>query len=123
MLYSKPYSGSYTTSFFNPGGDFTIEFFAMIDSTKKGVLFSLQDDIQPFRGLCLFVNCKDNVEKPGVLQLSISESQYIMTPDKNIRGEIVSYNDGAVRHYAIRRTQNYVELWINAVLIDRIYMT
>lgn len=123
MLYSKPYSGSYTTSFFNPGGDFTIEFFAMIDSTKKGVLFSLQDDIQPFRGLCLFVNCKDNVEKPGVLQLSISESQYIMTPDKNIRGEIVSYNDGVVRHYAIRRTQNYVELWINAVLIDRIYMT
>lgn len=122
MLYCKPYDYN-NYSFFNPNGDFTIDFFAMFNTSTKGILLSIQDDIQPFRGLCLFVNCKDNIEKRGVLQLSISENQYITTPEKNIRNEDISYNDGVVRHYAIRRINNYIELWINAVLIDRIYMT
>lgn len=123
MLYCKPYDNyNYNYSFFNPNGDFTIDFFAMFTTSTKGILLSIQDDIQPFRGLCLFVNCKDNIEKRGILQLSISENQYITTPEKNIRNEDISYNDGEVRHYAIRRINNYIELWINAVLIDRIYM-
>lgn len=124
MLYNVPYDiNGYRQSFFNPGGDFTVDFFASFTSTSKGVLLSIQDDTQPFRGICLFVNCKDNNHKSGMLQLSISDTQYIMTPEKNIRGEDIIYNDGVVRHYTIRRINNYVELWINAVLIDRIYMT
>ena len=122
MLYCKPYNGGYY-SYFSPSSDFTIDFFAMFDSNTKGVLLSIQDDVQPFRGLCLFVNCRDNSEKAGSIQLSIEENRYIMTPAKNIRGEDVLYNDGVVRHYSIRRSNNYIELWINAVMIDRIYMT
>ena len=122
MLYCKPYYNGYY-NFFNPSTNFTIEFFARIDSNTKGIIMSIQDDIQPFRGICLFANCKDNVEKAGVLQLSISESEYINTVEKNIRGEDVRYNDQVVRHYAIRRNGNYIELWINAVMIDRIYLT
>lgn len=123
MLYCKPYENNYYGStFFNPSGDFTIDFFAMIDSNNKGVLLSIQDDIQPFRGLCLYANCKNNEEHPGMLQLSISEDNYIMTDEKNIRNEAVTYNDGVVRHYAIRRKNNFIELWINSVLVNKIYL-
>lgn len=123
MLYCKPVSGSYNTSFFNPSGDFTIDFFASFDSYTKGVVLSLQDDVHPFRGLAMFINCRHNVEQPGSIQLSISDSEYILTEEKTPRGEIIQYNDGVVRHYTIRRSGNYIELWINAVFIDKIYIT
>ena len=74
MLYSKPVSGGYYTSFFNPSGNFTIEFFASFDSYTKGVVLSLQDDVYPFRGLAMFINCRHNIEQPGSIQLSISDS-------------------------------------------------
>lgn len=123
MLYCKLYEYGLNAAYFNPSSDFTIDFFAMFDSNNKGVLFSIQDDIQPFRGLCLYVNCKNNEEYPGMIQLSIDENNYIMTEEKNIRNEAVAYNDGIVRHYSIRRNNNYIELWINAVLVNKIYLT
>lgn len=123
MLYCKPYaSGSYV-SYFNATGDFTIEFFASFEGSNKGVMLSIQDDVQPFRGLCLHVNTRNNVQKSGSIQLSITESDYIMTPEKDIRNQDVMYNDGLMRHYVIRRISNFIELWINGIFINKIYLS
>ena len=123
MLYCKPYiSGSGFGSFFNPSSDFTIEFFASFNSNNRGVILSIQDDNVPFRGICLFANSRDNVEKGGSIQLSVTDSTYAQTEEKDARGVDIIYNDGVVRHYAIRRYNNYVELWINSVLINKIYL-
>lgn len=122
MLYCKPYNGGYY-SYFNPSGDFTIEFFASFTTSTKGMLLSIQDDTAPFRGISLFVNCRNNVEKAGSIQLSISDSEYIQTIEKDVRGVDIVYNDGVIRHYAIIRRGLYIEFWINSVLVDKIYMT
>lgn len=122
MLYCKPYNGGYY-SFFNPSGDFTIEFFASFTTSTKGMLLSIQDDTAPFRGISLFVNCRNNVEKTGSIQLSISDSEYVQTIEKDVRGVDIVYNDGVIRHYAIVRRGLYIEFWINSVLIDKIYLT
>ena len=122
MLYCKPFISAYT-SFFNPSGDFTIEFFAAFSTSNKGMLLSLQDDTTPFRGLSLQVNTRNNIEKIGSIQLSISDTEYIMTAEKDVRGVDIIYNDGVLRHYAIVRRGAYIELWINSVLIDKLYMT
>lgn len=126
MLYSKPvdqYNSSYYINFFNPNGNFTIDFFASFDGDNKGVLLSIQDDVHPFRGLTLFVNTRHNAHYTGSIQLSVTESDYILTQEKTPRGEHVAYNDGIMRHYTIRRSGSYIELWINAVLIDKIFIT
>ena len=122
MLYCKPLPYNYPSSFYNPSGSFTIEFFASIEGSEKGVLLSIQDDVHPFRGLCLYVNTRNNIQKSGSLQLSISETEYILTPEKDIRNNDIMYNDQVMRHYLIRRVNNFIELWINAVFIAKIYM-
>ena len=122
MLYCKPLPNNSPSSFYNPSGSFTIEFFASIEGSEKGVLLSIQDDVHPFRGLCLYVNTRNNIQKSGSLQLSISENEYILTPEKDIRNNDIMYNDQVMRHYLIRRVNNFIELWINAVFIAKIYM-
>lgn len=123
MLYCKPVVGSTTTNFFNPTGDFTIEFFASFEGSERGVLLSIQDDVQPFRGLCLYVNSRNNIKKSGSIQLSVTENDYIHTPEKDIRNQDIVYNDGVMRHYAIRRTSNFIELWISGLFVDKIYLS
>lgn len=109
--------------FFNPSGDYTIEFFASFTSSERGVLLSIQDSVQPFRGICLYVNSKNNEHLSGMIQLSITDSMYVHTDEFNVRGERVMYNDGKVRHYAIRRSGSYVELWIDGVYINKIFFS
>lgn len=120
MLYCKPYSSSYYT-YWNPSGDCTIEFFASFGTSSKGIILSLQDNTQPYRGICLMANCLNNVEASGALQLTVTDGKYINPPRYNARGEVITYNDNVVRHYAIRKVGSIVELWINAVLIGSVY--
>jgi hypothetical protein len=120
MLYCKPNNGGYYT-FWNPGGDCTIEFFASFGSHSKGVILSIQDNTQPYRGICLMANCLNNVEASGALQLTVTDGLYINPPRYNARGEVISYNDNVVRHYAIRKVGPIVELWINAILVGSVY--
>lgn len=110
-------------TFFNPSGDFTIEFFASFTSSSRGVLLSIQDSVQPFRGICLYANSKNNEELSGMLQLSVTDDLYCHTDEFNVRNERIMYNDGKVRHYAIRRAGNFVELWIDGTYINKTFLS
>lgn len=110
-------------AFFNTSGDFTIEFFASFGNSSRGVLLSIQDTVQPFRGVCLYVNSKNNEEYSGMLQLSVTDDYYCHTDEFNVRGERIMYNDGKVRHYAIRRSGNFVELWIDGSYINKVFLS
>lgn len=123
MLYCKPMY-SYNTSaldFFNPSGDFTIEFFCSFNSYTRGVIFAIQDDTTPFRGITLFANSRFGATESGSLQLAIDEDTNIHTDEYAVNNTRINYNDGVVRHYAIVRRGNYVEFWINGVLIGKVF--
>lgn len=120
MIYSDiPYDHSY---FFNTSGDMTIEFFASFMGGDRGVIMSLQDDIYPFKGITLFANSKENNVHSGMVQLSITDTRYCHSPEFNIRGERVYYNDGQMHHYVIRRSGAFIELWIDGVLLDKVFL-
>lgn len=110
------------TSFYNPTGDFTIDFHACFTSSNKGVLFSLTDTSAPFKGITLHTNTKNNQHNVGVLQLSISEKEHIYTRELDLRGAKINYNDGKWRHYAFVRRGDILYWYINSTLIDTIYI-
>lgn len=124
MLYCVPYtySGSpYRASFFNTSGDYTIEFYFSFNSNTRGIVLSIQDDTTPFLGIALYANSRNGQLNSGSLQLSFSENTHIHTDEYTANGNKINYNDGLVRHYAIRRSGVYTELWIDGVIIGRTY--
>lgn len=118
MLYKTYTNGN---SYFNPSGDMTIDFFASFEGSDRGILLSIQDDVYPFRGITLFVNSKENGTQAGMLQLSVTDTRYCHSMEFNVRGERIYYNDGVMRHYVLRRTGLWIELWIDGAFVNKVF--
>lgn len=117
MLYRDE---TYTSStYFNPTGDYCIEFHAAFDNTSHGIILSIQDDTTPFYGIVVHTNYRNNQYSRGGLQVSVSDSSYISVPEFDVRGNQLFYNDSEFRHYCINKTGSTISLYIDGILIGQ----
>ena len=104
------------TPVFNPSGNFTVEFWARIESTTRGVLFSIQRDNTPFNGILIEANVRNNVASPGQIQASVSQGAALNNLVLKDNGLSYNFVDSQFHHFCLLRRGNRVELWIDGIL-------
>lgn len=109
---------NYGSNIINPTDDFTIEFWLGFTGTEPGVVMSCQNNVAPYDGILIETNKFYNKKRPGMIQLRISEGNYITAPELNVKGENVAYNDGVVRHYAFTRKNRKLTMYIDGVEVN-----
>lgn len=106
--------GSFQGAPFNPGGDFTIDFWFTCSSGSRGVLFAQYDADYAYNGMLLQVNWANNILTPGALQFNVNDTIYVTSQSGNI------YNDGAYHYVCMIRRGLTIELWVDGVLQESI---
>lgn len=102
--------GNTGSQVFNPGGDYTIDFWFTCSSGSRGILFSQYDSDYAYNGMLLQINWAHNQLTPGAVQFSVSD----LISVSSIAGNI--YNDGAYHYVCMIRRGMVIELWIDGVL-------
>lgn len=105
----------------NSSGDWTLEFFVKFTSTKRGVIFSSQNDYFPYKGILIEANMKDGVESQGSIEVSIEKDVSISTLALDSQGNPIRYNDNKYHHIVVIRRGNQLEFWLNGNLIGKRY--
>lgn len=102
---------------FNPGGDFSIEFWFTAENGNQSVLMSMQSDDLPYNGMLVQVNTKDNVYSNGMIQFSVSTDWEISSRLlKDDNKTPFTFSDGYWHHAVIARRGSNIELWLDGVL-------
>lgn len=105
----------------NPTLDWTVQFFASFGNSNRGVLFAMQNDYYPFKGLVIEANTFNGEHQEGSIQVTIEDNIYVNTIAVEPNGTLVKYNDDKIRLYTICRRDNQLEFWLDGTLIASRY--
>lgn len=92
---------------------FSLSFWLEFSSTVRGVVFSYQEKVHPFKGLLCEVNMKGLEYNQGMIQFKLGEDVFLHAPEFDSNGNKVNYADGVARHYSIVLKDNLLTLYIN----------
>ena len=102
---------------FSLSGDYTLEFWCKFTSSSRGVIASFQNEDNPFNGILVQANVRDNQHSVGSIQFSTQDGLYLCTPEFRPNGQRIYYNDDEWRLYHIVRRGEMMEIWIDGVKI------
>lgn len=100
--------------------EYSYELWFSVSPIKRAILLSSQELEYPFDGPVIQINMRDNQEVIGCLQFSEGDNARIFNSRYlNDSGNRFLYNDGNWHHIVVlRRTNGWVELWIDGTLHD-----
>lgn len=101
----------------NPSQDWTVQFFASFGSSKRGILFAMQNDYYPFKGLVIEANAFNDEETEGAIQVKLENGVFLNTIALEPNGQPIKYNDDKMRMYTVCRRGNQFEFWLDGTLV------
>lgn len=114
-------TSNYLNPAINSSGDWSLEFFVRFNTSSRGVIFSAQTDYQPYKGLLIEANVKDDEEVVGAIQVKIEEGITISTTAIDSQGNLIRYNDDKFHFITVIRRGSQLEFWIDGVLVGSRY--
>ena len=94
-------------------GDWTVHFWASIVNAERGVLFSLQTDDYPNKGILCLANVRNGVDQSGAIEFSISDDYRVNSLANMDDGTPWLFNDGQDHVYTMVHRSGSMELWID----------
>ncbi len=125
--------GSFST-YFRDGGTgrvnnstssstYTVEGWFNTSFVRRGVLFTTFNSVNPWRGMTLEINMRDNLYDFGRVSLALSETDVINSKLFKEDGVTPNYfNDGKWHYFCITRQSGMVALWIDGIKQDEIHI-
>ncbi len=108
---------SYSSAPFNPNDDFTIDGWFRTSQIPRGIIISSTTAARPYTGWTLTLGVADGLDKPGRVQLSLSEDLIVNSLQfGDSPGVQLSYNDGLWHYFVIRRRSGIVDFFLDARL-------
>jgi hypothetical protein len=94
--------------------NYTLEFWFKSADGDKGVLWSMHEENPNWDGLVIELNSKNHAHSPGNIQVSENMNNHISSVDINpTTGERNNWNDDQWHLIHVRRSGNYLQLWID----------
>lgn len=110
-------SSSFSQPFFNPGGDFSIEFWFEAENGDQSVMMSMQSDEYPYNGMLIQMNTKNDQFANGMVQFTTSDGWSVSSRDlKDDNITRFQFNDGHWHHIVVTRRNGVLEMWLDGVL-------
>lgn len=98
------------------GTSYTIEGWFNTSFVRRGVLFSTFGLENPWRGMTMEINMRNNLYDFGRIQLSLSESDILLSKPFKEDGVTPNYfNDGQWHYFCITRNAGMVEFWLDGI--------
>lgn len=109
------YASNSGQSRFSLSGNYTLEFWMKFTSSNRGVICSFQNEDNPFQGILIQSNVRNNEHDVGSIQFSTRDGIYLCTPEFKPNGHKIYFNDDQWRLYHIIRRGDMFEVWIDGV--------
>lgn len=100
---------------FNPSGDYSIMFWAIIENSDRSVLFSLQGDNYPYGGILCEANRRAGSDYPGGIDFSVSSDYHVPSLISKPDGSAYLFNDGVFHLFHLIKKSGIIELWIDGI--------
>lgn len=107
--------GNGYTPVFNPANDFSIMFWVSFENADRSVLFSLQSDDYPYRGVLCEANRRFGGYHPGGIDFSLGDDVYLPSLTTKPDGSAYFFNDGVFHLIHMIKKNGVIELWIDGI--------